>query len=127
MPNFTLTGTYNPWNQLYPQYLSERKTIQHSTFLQSNYGIGTFYTEPLRNLETIIKLNTDETTRNESYVVSLGSSENQIAACRTLRAFIYMHLTDALGMLPYRGSPEKATMAISSLNMIRKNLFWGSG
>lgn len=101
MPNFTLTGTYNPWNQLYPQYLSERKTIQHSTFLQSNYGIGTFYTEPLRNLETIIKLNTDETTRNESYVVSLGSSENQIAACRTLRAFIYMHLTDALGMLPY--------------------------
>lgn len=98
---FTLTGTYNPWSQLYPQYFAERKTIQHSRFLQSNYGIGGYYTGSLRNLETVIRLNMDEATKNETYVTSFGSPENQIAASRTLRAFIYMHLTDALGMIPY--------------------------
>lgn len=101
IPQFTLTGTYNPWSQLYPQYISERKTIQHSRFLQSNFGTGTFYTEYLRNLETVIKLNMDEATKDESYVAAFGTAENQIAASRTLRAFIYMHLTDALGMIPY--------------------------
>lgn len=101
VPEFTLSGTYNPWSQLYPQYISERKTIQHSRFLQSNFGIGTYYTEPIRNLETIIKLNMDEATRNETYVAAFGSPENQIAAARTLRAYYYMHLTDALGMIPY--------------------------
>ena len=101
VPNFTLSGTYDPWTQLYPQYISERKTIQRSTFLQSNYGTGSIYTNTLRNLELIIKLNMDEATKNESYVASFGDSNNQIAVCRTLKAFIYMHMTDALGMIPY--------------------------
>lgn len=101
VPNFTLSGTYDPWTQLYLQYISERKTIQRSTFLQSNYGTGSIYTNTLRNLELIIKLNMDEATKNESYVASFGDSNNQIAVCRTLKAFIYMHMTDALGMIPY--------------------------
>jgi hypothetical protein len=46
-------------------------------------------------------LNTDEATKNETNVVPFGSTANQIAASRTLRAFIYMHLTDVVGMLPY--------------------------
>ena len=29
---FALNGTYNPWTQLFPQYLSERQNIQYSNF-----------------------------------------------------------------------------------------------
>lgn len=101
VPTFTLVGTYDPWNQLYPQYLSERQNIQYSNYAMVDFNTDPYYYENLRNLETIIKLNTDEATKNESNVNLLGSVNNQIAACRTLRAFIYMHLTDVVGMLPY--------------------------
>ncbi len=101
VPLFTMVGTYDPWNQLYPQYLSERQNIQYSNYALVDFSVGPYYYENIRNLETIIKLNTDEATKNESYVTQLGSVNNQIAASRTLRAFIYMHLTDILGMIPY--------------------------
>ena len=101
VPNFTMVGTYDPWNQLYPQYLSERQNIQYSGYAMTDFNLGPYYYERIRNLNTVISLNTDEATMNESYVVLLGSTENQIAASRTLRAFIYMHMTDILGMIPY--------------------------
>lgn len=101
VPLFTLVGTYDPWNQLYPQYFSERQNIQYSNYSLTDFNTGAYYYETLRNLEGIIQLNTDEETKNEPYVTQLGSPENQIAASRTLRAFVYMHLTDILGMIPY--------------------------
>ena len=100
-PLFTMVGTYDPWNQLYPQYLSERQNIQYSGYAMTDFNAGPYYYERIRNLNTIISLNTDEQTANESYVVLFGTANNQIAASRTLRAFIYMHLTDILGMIPY--------------------------
>lgn len=98
---FSFVGTYNAWNQLFPQYLAERQNVQYSNYSITDFNTGPYYYEYIRNLETIIKLNTDESTKNESYVSLLGSPENQIAACRTLRAYYYMHLTDILGMIPY--------------------------
>lgn len=98
---FTMVGTYDPWNQLYPQYFAERQNIQYSNYAMTDFNTSSYYYEPLRNLEGIIKLNTDEETKQTPYVMQLGSTENQIAASRTLRAFIYMHLTDILGMIPY--------------------------
>lgn len=98
---FTLVGTYDPWNQLYPQYFAERQNIQYSNYAMTDFNTSSYYYEPLRNLEGIIKLNTDEETKQTPYVMQLGSTENQLAASRTLRAFIYMHLTDILGMIPY--------------------------
>lgn len=101
VPLFTMVGTYDPWNQLYPQYFSERQNIQYSNYAMTDFNTGSYYYETLRNLQGIVQLNTDEETKNEPYVTQLGSPENQIAASRTLRAFIYMHLTDILGMIPY--------------------------
>lgn len=98
---FTMVGTYDPWNQLYPQYFAERQNIQYSNYAMTDFNTSSYYYEPLRNLEGIIKLNTDEETKQTPYVMQLGSTENQLAASRTLRAFIYMHLTDILGMIPY--------------------------
>lgn len=101
VPLFTMVGTYDPWNQLYPQYFSERQNIQYSNYAMTDFNTSKYYYEPLRNLEGVIKLNTDEETKQAAYVLQLGSNENQIAASRTLRAFIYMHMTDILGMIPY--------------------------
>ncbi len=101
VPNFTMVGTYDPWNQLYPQYFSERQNIQYSNYALVDFSIGPYLYENIRNLEDIIRLNSDETTKNESYVIQFGSIDNQIAASRTLRAFYYMHLTDIVGMIPY--------------------------
>lgn len=101
VPLFTMVGTYDPWNQLYPQYLAERQNIQYSGYAMTDFNTGSYYYETIRNLNDVISLNTDEATDTEPGVSQLGSSNNQIAASRTLRAFVYMHLTDILGMIPY--------------------------
>ena len=98
---FAYIGNYNPWTHLFPQYLAERQNIQYSNYELKDFNTGPYYYEYIRNLNAIIKLNTDEATKSESNVVNLGSTENQIAVCRTLRAYYYMHLTDMLGMIPY--------------------------
>ena len=51
------------------------------------------------NLERIIELNTDEETKND--VSAYGNNDNQIAAARILRAYIFSILTDAFGDVPY--------------------------
>ena len=98
---FAYNANYNPWTQLFPQYLSERQNIQYSSYAQQDFDTRAYYYRDIQNLEEIISLNTDEATQNESYVMSLGSAENQIAVSRTLRAYYYMHMTDILGMIPY--------------------------
>lgn len=101
VPDFTLNGTYDPWTQYYPQYYAERQNVQYTGYAQTDFNTGPYYYATIRNLNTIISLNENEATSGQSYVVQLGSTENQIAACRTLRAFVYMHLTDIVGMIPY--------------------------
>lgn len=98
---FAYNANYNPWTQLFPQYLSERQNIQYSNFALTDFDTRAFYYKHLQNLEEIIALNSDEATKSEGNVVQLGSNNNQIAVARTLRAYYYMHLTDILGMIPY--------------------------
>ena len=86
---FAYNDNYNPWTQLFPQYLSERQNIQYSSYAQQDFNTSSYYYRDIQNLEEIISLNTDEATQNESYVLSLGSAENQIAVARTLRAYYY--------------------------------------
>lgn len=98
---FAWNGTYNPWTQMFPMYIAERQNVQYGTFDVRDFATQNYYTGNIQNLETIIDLNSNEETMNESYVAPFGTAANQIAAARTLRAYYYMHLTDALGMLPY--------------------------
>ena len=49
----------------------------------------------------VIDLNSDEAEKGKPAIVQFGDNANQIAVARTLMGFIYMHLTDALGPLPY--------------------------
>lgn len=101
VPNFAWIGNYDPWTQLYPQYIAERLNIQYSNYAMTEFNIGNYYQRMIRNLEDIIEFNQEEKTKNETWVVAFGDANNQIAAARTLRAYAYMHLTDALGMIPY--------------------------
>jgi hypothetical protein len=102
LPSFYLTGTYDPWAPIYAQYFSERTNIQFTQYSGTLFAVGGYYTGALKNLDRIIRLNTDDATKEQTYVTMLcASNANQIAVARTLRAYIYMHLTDAVGMIPY--------------------------
>lgn len=98
---FAWNNNYNPWVQLYPQYIAELKNIQFTKFSIQTYSTANTYSYAINNLNEIIKLNQDENLKNEGNVSSLGSNNNQIAVAMTLRAFFMMHLTDIVGALPY--------------------------
>lgn len=101
VPNFAWVGNYDPWNQLYPQYIAERLNIQYSNYAMTEFNTSGYYRRMIRNLDDIIQLCSDEKTKGATWVQAFGKIENQIAVARTLRAYAYMHLTDALGMIPY--------------------------
>ncbi len=100
---FTMnTYEYDPWTQLRTGYLSEAKNNQYGGMTTTtSFSTSNYYLYVIKNLNTIIEMNEDEETKNESSVISFGDNVNQIAVARTLRAFFYMTLTDILGPLPY--------------------------
>jgi hypothetical protein len=102
LPTFYINSTWNAWTLIFNAWVSEKTNVQFTKFETLTYTTGTYYSESIRALEEIISLNTDEATRNETNVLAFGESNaNQIAVARSIRAYIYMHMTDALGMIPY--------------------------
>lgn len=67
------------------------------------------YYKGLRDLEEVIRLNTDEATAGEA--AFSGPSVNQIAVCRILKAYTYHNLTDIWGDIPYSQALEGAENA----------------
>ena len=101
--NFIMTSsTYDPWMQLRTGYIAEAKNSQYGN-LETTIDFATtdYYRYAIKNLNTIIELNEDEATKDETYVTAFGSNANQIAVAKTLRAFYYMSMTDILGPIPY--------------------------
>lgn len=86
---------------LYVQYFSEVYYTDASLYSTTTFNFSSWYYGPLNNLQTIIDLNTDEETMNEGYVTAGGSTDNQIATARILRAYFFHFLTDRWGMIPY--------------------------
>lgn len=95
------TDLYNPFSQVYPQYLGEAKNIQYTGLNIVNHRTNTAYRIFLRNLNDIIKMNTDEATKKSGFVVTMGSNNNQIGVAHTLTALYIMNLTDILGDIFY--------------------------
>ena len=92
---------YYPWTQMYPGYMSEKNNNQYGAFGGPTMSTSSYYLYPLKNCQKIIDFNSDETEKGKPAIVQFGDNANQIAVARTLMGFIYMHLTDALGPLPY--------------------------
>lgn len=100
--DFTLNDNYYyPWTQMYPGYMSEKNINQYGAFGGPTMSTSSYYLYPLKNCQKIISFNNDEAEMNKPTIVQFGDHANQIAVARTLMGFIYMHLTDALGPIPY--------------------------
>jgi hypothetical protein len=87
--------------ELYAQYLSETFYTNESRFSLRQYDYQPYYTGPLLDLQQVINFNTNEATKNLATTISFGSNNNQIAAARILRAFIFLTITDRWGDIPY--------------------------
>ena len=102
VPYFSLgsaTNAYDVWQQEWAGYMSESKNNQYgplTTTVQYS-GVGTMYLYPLKNLNIIITMNEDPDQKDLSNVAAFGSSNNQIAAAKTLSAYYYMSMTDIYG------------------------------
>jgi hypothetical protein len=82
------------WSQI--NYTDEDRYAHRSTVTDAWWRA--MYTAAM-NLETIIKLNTDEATKTDA--LASGANENQIAAAKILKVYIFSVLTDAFGDVPY--------------------------
>jgi len=103
VPNFIMnSATYDPWTQEYPGYVAEAKNNQFGA-LQTTYTFtfGGYFLGPIRNLNLIISQCEGDATKNTLAATSFGDTNNQIAAAKTLRAFLYMTMTDIVGPMPY--------------------------
>lgn len=101
--NFSLNSYYyNPWTQMFNGYMAERNTLQYGRLNILEFDTSSYYLYPIKNLQYIIDLNSDEATKDLVSVSRFGSTENQIATAVTLQAYFYMHLTDILGPIPVK-------------------------
>ena len=99
---FITSTSYDLWQVSWAGYMAESVNNQFGD-LKTTFYFATrdYYYTPMKNLTTIIKMNTDEETKDAVNVRQFGSNNNQIAASLTLRAWYMMHLTDILGPLPW--------------------------
>ncbi len=81
------------------QQLSQVQYTTESRYTTKRWDFGWKYRQ-MNSYQTIINLNTDAKTRTESGVKSGGTTDNQIAIARIMRAFELMRLTDAYGPIP---------------------------
>lgn len=87
--------------ELYSQYLAETFYTNESQFSLKQYDYQGYYTGPLKDLKTIIEVNTNSSTKGLQAITRFGSNANQIATARILSAFIYLTITDRWGDIPY--------------------------
>lgn len=91
--------------QLYAQYFSQNIYTDQSRYVITNSYADNYWTglyKALNNLNEIIKLNTDESTRAIAAAGTAGTNVNQIAVARILKAYAFQGLTDVFGDIPYQ-------------------------
>lgn len=86
---------------LYCQYFAETQYTEASLYAKPTTNWDGYYANNLKDLQTIIDYNTDETTA--PIAAAYGSNANQIATARILKAYIMWFLTDTWGDIPYDG------------------------
>jgi len=82
----------------YVQYLSNGQYDEESRYQTLNWSPNGYYAA-LVDLQKIVELNTDESTKVAAQ--ANGSNANQIAAASILRVYYFHGMTDRWGMLPY--------------------------
>lgn len=128
----SLVGTATP--SLYVQHLSQTQYTEESRYQTINFnwnvvGSGTgqqgttnAYNKPILALQTIIDANTTDPAK----YVGFGSTNNQLAVARIMKAYYYQWMTDRWGMLPYTealGGINKPNPKYDTQEFIYKDLF----
>ncbi len=83
----------------YVQHLAETQYTANSRYQQVYFSFNGWYTGALADLEHIIDLNTDKSTRSDA--LAGGSNNNQIAVARILKVYFFSIITDRWGPVPY--------------------------
>lgn len=91
-----LTSAYP---NLYVQFLADKQYTENSRYSTVGFNYGSIYTGPLDNLQTIININMDSSTATAAQ--QFGTNENQIAASTILMSYLFLHLTDRFGDIPF--------------------------
>lgn len=86
---------------LYTQHMAECVYTQESRYFNKIYSYDPIYAGSLMDLQTIINLNTNASTKNTKAVIENGSNNNQLGHARILKAFLMLHITDRWGNVPY--------------------------
>ncbi len=97
-------------SMLFVQYFA-----QNTYTTQSRYDISFSYSDDywkglyksLNNLQEIIKLNTDPTTKDVATANGVGRNSTQIAISRILKSYAFYALTDVFGNVPYESYGNK--------------------
>lgn len=96
--------------QLFAQYFSQNIYTDQSRYrldrsYSDNYWTAVY--KSLNNLNDIIKLNTNESTKAIAAAGTAGSNANQIAIARILKSYAFQSLTDVFGNIPYESYGNK--------------------
>jgi hypothetical protein len=91
---------------LYVQQWSETQYTDVSLYGNPQLDFGGTYAGPLKDLQSIIDLNTDPSTKSTFNVIGtvanpLGSNANQIAIATILKSYYLWTITDRWGDIPY--------------------------
>lgn len=96
----TISGTgYNPRAANYAQYIAENQYTDVSLMALPNPEMGTAYSGPLQDLQTIISYNSDAKTAGVAEAD--GTNANQIAIAKIVKAYIFWVTADRYGDIPY--------------------------
>nr|MBC7612505.1 SusD/RagB family nutrient-binding outer membrane lipoprotein [Pseudopedobacter sp.] len=93
---------------LYVQYFSQTQYPDESQYSLAAANWGPYYSGVLEDFQKIIDVNKDPATKD--FAANSGSTNNQIAVARILKAYVYGRVTDILGDIPYsealQGNPS---------------------
>jgi hypothetical protein len=87
----------SPSSNYYTQGMSDITYTTYSRYDRYQWSYDGFYTGPLTDLKEILDLNTS----NAADVIAYGDNNNQMAIAHILQVYMYHHMTDRWGAIPY--------------------------
>lgn len=106
---------------LYVQWLMQTQYPDEAQYSVAQIDWARFYVNPLEDLQKIIDLNTDESTKE--YAENSGSNANQLAISRIFKAYTFGLITDMYGDIPYFDAlKEQAAATYDAQEDIYKDL-----
>ena len=105
----------------YVQYFAENQYATTSLYSTPIVDFAGNYSGSLEDLQNIINYNSDVKTASAGSVY--GSNANQIAVAKILKSYIFWHMTDRWGDIPYTDALKGVTPGYTKQLDIYKGLF----